>query len=90
MKTLVDIKLSIVVWIRVTIIPIVVLYAVVLSAVYDIGPVVYDQVMSVGAVFVSVPVVIIMVVPIVDSYLNLLSFGFEDRYGRRTHGRSQE
>ena len=70
--------------------PVVVLHAVVLSAVYDIGSVVYHQVMSVDAVFVSVPVVVVMVMPIVDSNLDLLSFGFDDKHGRCNYGSSQE
>jgi hypothetical protein len=74
----------------VAIIPIVSLHAVVLSAVYDISSVVYDQVMSVGAVFVSVPVVVVMMVPVIDSDLDLLSFGFDHKEGWCSNGSSQE
>jgi hypothetical protein len=69
------------VWISVTVIPIIPLHVVVLPAVDDISSVVHHQVMSVGAIFVSVPVVIIMVVPVIDSDLDLLSFGFDHNEG---------
>ena len=58
------------------IIPIVPLHIVVLSAVDDITPVVYYQVVSVGAVFATVPVVVVMMVVVVDLDSNLLSFCF--------------
>jgi hypothetical protein len=74
----------------VAIIPIVPLHPVVLLAVYDITPVVYHQVVSVGAVFASVPVVIIMMVPVVDSDLDLLSLGFYHNEGWCGNGSSQE
>jgi hypothetical protein len=69
------------VWISVTIIPIIPLHVVVLPAVDDISSVVHHQVVSVGAIFVSIPVVIIMVVPVINSDLDLLSFGFDHNEG---------
>lgn len=72
------------------IIPIVPLHVVVLLAVYDINPVVYHQVVSIDAVFVSVPVVIVMMVPVVDSDLSLLSSGFDDNEAWRGDDGSQE
>lgn len=78
------------VWISVAIIPIVPLHAVVLPCVYDITPVVYHQVMSVGAVFVSVPVVVVMMVPVVDSDLDLLSFGLDNNEAWCSNRSSQE
>jgi len=74
----------------VAITPIMVLNAVVLSAVDDIRSVVYHQVMSVDVVFVSVPVMVVMVMPIVDSNLDLLSSGFDDKHGGCNYGSSEE
>ena len=64
-----------------TILPIVSLHAVVLFAVYDITAVMFHQVVPIDAVFVSVPVVIIMVVPVIDSDLDLLRLAFNRNEG---------
>jgi hypothetical protein len=61
----------------VAIIPIVPLHTVVLPAVPDVAPVVYHQIVSVGAVFASVPVMIVIMVPVVDSNLDHLRFGLD-------------
>ncbi len=66
----------IVVWMTVAPIPVVPLHSVVLPVVLTITPVLFHQIMSVGAIFVSVPVVIVMMVSVVDSHLDFLSFGF--------------
>ena len=58
------------------IIPIVPLHFVVLSAVDDISSVLCHQVVPVGAIFASVPIVVVMMVAVVDSDSNLLSFCF--------------
>jgi hypothetical protein len=78
------------VWIGVAIIPIVPLYAVMLPRIDDITPVVYHQVMPVGVVFVSVPVVVVMMVPVVDSDLDVLSFGLDYNDGLCSNHSSQE
>ena len=73
-----------------TIIPIMPLHGVVLLAVYDVTSVVYNEVVSVGAVLMSVPVVVVMMVPVVDSYLDLLSFGFDHNESWCSNGSSEE
>ena len=72
------------------VIPVAPLYAVVLPFVNDITPVMYHQVMSVGAIFVSVPVVVVMMVPVVNSDLDFLSFGLDHNEGWCSNGGSQE
>ena len=59
-------------------IPVTPLRSVVLPVVFTITPVLFCQVTPVGAVFAVVPVMVITVVPIVDSDLHagILSFGF--------------
>jgi hypothetical protein len=74
----------------VAITPVVVLHAVVLSVVHDVRSVMYHQVMPVDVVFVSVPVVVVMMMPIVDANLDLLSLGFDYKHGRCNDGSSQE
>jgi len=73
-------------------VPIVPLHSVVLSLVRAITPVLFRQVTSVGAVFAIVPVMVIAVVPIVDSHLGagLLGFGFGHNQGWCNNGSSQE
>jgi hypothetical protein len=73
-------------------IPIVSLHSVVLPVVRAITPVLFYEVTSVGAVFAVVPVMIIAVVPIVDSHLDagLLSSGFSHNQGWCNDGSSQE
>ena len=73
-------------------IPIVPLHSVMLPVVLTITPVPFCQVTPVGAVFAVVPVMVIMVVPIVDSDLQgaLLRGGVGHNYGRRSDGRGQE
>jgi hypothetical protein len=72
--------LTLLIVVRMTVapIPVVSLHSVVLSVVRTISPVLCYQVTSVGVVFAVVPVMVITVVPIVDSDLHagLLSFGF--------------
>jgi hypothetical protein len=73
------------------IIPIVPLHFMVLSAVDDISPVVCHQVVSVGAVFASVPFVIVVMVSVVYSDTNLLSFRFyKGRCSNRGNSSNQE
>jgi len=74
----------------VAIIPIVPLHAVVLPGIDDITPVVYHQVMPVGVIFVSVPVVVVMMVSVVDSDLDILSFGLDYNEGWCSNGSSQK
>ena len=73
-------------------IPVVPLHSVVLPVVLTITPVLCYQVASVGAVFVVVPVMVITVVPIVDSDLNaaVLRFWMSDDCGWCSNGSSQE
>ena len=73
-------------------IPIVSLHSVVLPLVRAITPVPFHKVTSVGAVFAVVPVMVIAVVPIVDSHLDagLLSFGFAPNKGRCSNGSNRE
>jgi hypothetical protein len=73
-------------------IPVVSLPSVVLPVVLPIAPVLCDQVSPVGAVFAVVPVVVITVVPIVDSDLNaaVLRSGVGHDCGWCSNGSSQE
>jgi len=73
-------------------IPVVPLRSVVLPVVLNIGPVSFCQVTPVGAIFVVVPVMVITVIPIVDSHLNggFLRPGAGDDCSWRSNGRSQE
>ena len=73
-------------------IPVVPLHPVVLPLVYTISPVLFSQVTPVGAVFVVVPVMVITVVPIVDSDLDaaVLRSGVGHDCGWRSNGSSQE
>jgi hypothetical protein len=73
-------------------IPIVFLHFVVLSVVRTIASVLCYQVAPVSVVFAVVPVVVIAVVPIVDSDLNasLLSFGFGHNHGWCNNGSGQD
>ena len=70
-------------------IPIVPLRSVMLPVVLNISPVPFYQVTPVRAVFVVIPVMVITVVPIVDSHLHLRSGAGHD-CGWRSNGRSQE
>jgi hypothetical protein len=73
-------------------IPIVSLRSVVLPLVRAITPVPFHQVTPVGTVFAIVPVMVIAVVPIVDSHLDagFLSFGFNHHQSRCNDSSSQE
>jgi hypothetical protein len=73
-------------------IPIVSLHFVVLPVVRTIASVLFYQVTPVSVVFAVVPVMVIAVVPIVDSDLNaaLLSFGFGHNYGWCNNGSGQD
>ena len=73
-------------------IPVVPLHSVVLPVVLKISPVLFCQVTPVGMFFVVVPVVVIAVVPIVNSDLDtsLLSFRFSHKHSRCNNGGSQE
>jgi hypothetical protein len=46
--------------------------------------------MPVGAVLLSIPVVVVIMVPVVDSDLDLLSFGLDHNEGWYNNGSSQE
>jgi hypothetical protein len=73
-------------------IPVVPLRSIVLPVVLTITPVLFYQVTPVGAVFVVVPVMVITVVPIVDSDLDVAvwrSGGGHD-CGWRSNGSSQD
>ena len=73
-------------------IPVVLLHSIVLPVVLTITPVLFCQVTPVGAVFVVVPVVVITMVPIVDSHLDaaFLRSGVGHDCGWRSNGSSQE
>jgi len=73
-------------------IPIVPLHSVVLPVVLTIGPVFCRQVTPVGAVLVVVPVVVITVVPIIDSHLDaaFLRSRMSQDCGWCSNGSSQE
>jgi hypothetical protein len=68
------------------------LHAVVLSDVLTITPALFHEVTPVGSVFAVVPVVVVTVVPIIDSDLDagLLSFGFNHNQGWCNDGSRQE
>lgn len=73
-------------------IPVMSLHSVVLPVVGAITPVLYHQVMPVGAVFMAVPVMVITVVPVV--YPDLNGGALRSRCGhdciRRKNGGSQD
>ena len=73
-------------------IPVVPLRSVVLPVVLTIPPVLCRQVAPVGAVLVVVPVVVIAVVPIIDSHLDaaFLRSGMGHDCGWCSNGSSQE
>jgi hypothetical protein len=60
--------------------------------VLTIRPVLFRQITPVGAVFVVIPVVVIMMVTVVDAYLNsgFLRPGAGHDGGWRSNGRSQK
>jgi hypothetical protein len=64
----------------------------VLPLVHNIRPVLFYQITPIGPVFAVVPVMIIAVVPIVDSdlYVGLLSSGFNYDQGWCHNGGGQE
>jgi uncharacterized YccA/Bax inhibitor family protein len=75
----------------VTPVPIVLLLPVVLSVVITIFSSLLREVTSVGVVFAIVPVVIVTVVPIVDSDLHaFLRRGARQSYGWHSKSRSQD
>jgi len=84
--------LLIAVWMTVAPIPVVPLHSVVLHLVLTIPPVSCRQVTPVGAVLVVVPVVVITVIPIVDSHLDaaFLRSGMGNDCGWRSNGSNQE
>jgi len=72
--------LTLLIVVRMTVapIPVVLLHSIALPVIHTITPMLFYQVAPVGLVFAAVPVMVITVVPIVDSDLHagLLSFGF--------------
>jgi hypothetical protein len=84
--------LLIAVWVTVTPIPVVILHSVMLPMVLAITPVLYCQVSPVSSVFVVVPVMVITVVPIVDSDLDaaVLRSRVGHDCGGCSYGSSQE